>query len=220
MQGLERASNSKFMLIIRHGEIDNPQGLVYNRDSRMEPGDVVHLSSRGREQMQTLGELIAERGFKVKRIVVSPETRAQESAECLVQGHDFPDIEIEEGLDDAFASGSYLTWMSSEALSPTEGLGYEQPQGVAERMREVFDRVITDLEVGEKVGESGVLISHGDSISYLLHSVMNNGHLPGPQELRNSFYPEKGTGFIVILGSNNQAVSHYPFNSQDFLCNL
>ncbi len=214
MTSNERRVDSKYVIIIRHGELENPGHISYNRDSIMKSEDVVHLSAQGREQMRTLGKLIKQKGFNVKIILVSPETRGQESAKYLTSVGSFPQIETEEGLDEIFAPGPYLMGLKTDQIDSLKGNVYEGPQwksynhempeSVAGRMRKVFNGLVREL----KTGESGVLISHGDPIGWLLNDLLT-GHLPKPGDLRDSFYPDKGTGFVVVLNSKNEVKNYY-----------
>ena len=43
----------KRILVIRHGELENPRGIVYNRDSVMGE-EIIHLSEKGREHVPVL----------------------------------------------------------------------------------------------------------------------------------------------------------------------
>lgn len=218
MAGAE-TNSSKFIIVVRHGELDNPKNIVYNRDSLMKPEDIIHLSARGEEQMRKLGLLIAQEGFRVVRILVSPETRVQESVKYLTAGNPFPAFETVDDLDDAYVPGPYLTGMTMNQLIQQAGNTYgaiwrdyhhERPQGIATRMRKVFDEIAKNTGMGE----SSILISHGDPISWLLNDVIK-GYLPEPEDLRNSLYPEKGVASVLVLDSRNKLINHYKLNPQD-----
>lgn len=63
--------------LLRHGEVHNPDGILYGR----RPG--YHLSDRGREMAETVAEAI--KGRDITHLRVSPLERAQETAEPLAK---------------------------------------------------------------------------------------------------------------------------------------
>ena len=58
--------------VMRHGEVHNPEGLLYGRLPDY------HLSDRGRAQAQTVADWLA--GRDIVYVVASPLERAQETA--------------------------------------------------------------------------------------------------------------------------------------------
>lgn len=60
--------------LVRHGEVENPSGVVYGRM----PG--FHLSDRGQRQAQAAADLLRASGARVSLVVSSPLERTQESA--------------------------------------------------------------------------------------------------------------------------------------------
>ena len=169
--------------------------------------------------MQGLGLLIVQRGFKIVRISVSPETRAQESVKYLTADNPFPEFETVDDLDDAYAPGPYLKRITMDQFAEQGGNVYddslwkdyphEQSEAIVGRMRKAFDEMAESI----KIGESGILLSHGDPISWLLNDVIK-GSLPKPKDLRNSLYPEKGVASVLVLDSSNKLINHYKLNPQ------
>lgn len=70
--------------LMRHGEVDNPQGILYERL----PG--YHLSARGREMTAHTARWLAQQHRDIALIVSSPLERAQESAEPAMEIFDLP----------------------------------------------------------------------------------------------------------------------------------
>ncbi len=66
--------------LIRHGEVENPKGVIYGRL----PG--FHLSDKGRRQVEAAAERLKDRN--VGTIWASPLERAQETAEAIAVHHD------------------------------------------------------------------------------------------------------------------------------------
>lgn len=212
-------ANSKFIILIRHGELNNPRNIVYNRDNVMRAEDNMHLSPRGIEQMKNLGRLIEEKGFKVQNIYISPEIRCQESIRYLIEGHHFSKWGIEQDLDDNYAPGPYLLGMTMDQLKEIGGNVYEgpmakryhheSPEQIVKRMRKAFDRAVLRLDIGE----TAILVSHGDPLAWLFNDIII-GYIPVPSVLRDSFYPEKGVGTVIVLGPRNK-LHHFELNPQD-----
>ena len=68
--------------LVRHGEVDNPKGLLYGRLPDY------HLSERGRAQAQAVADWLAQRN--VTHVVASPLERAQETAAPIAAHHGLP----------------------------------------------------------------------------------------------------------------------------------
>jgi broad specificity phosphatase PhoE len=80
--------------VMRHGEVHNPEGLLYGRL----PG--YHLSERGKEQAAAVADWLADRD--VVYVVASPLERAQETAAPIAAAHDVPvdtDAELIESMN-------------------------------------------------------------------------------------------------------------------------
>jgi len=204
----------KFVVVVRHGELENPRGIVYNRDSVMEEKDIVHVSEEGKKQMYQLGTLLRNRGFHCVRIETSPEKRAQESAVPLRESLEITDTEINDGLDDVYGPGPYeerMTMVQLEAIggnvyeeSRWEKYSHERPEAIINRMQQVFWNMAKALHAGE----TGILISHGDPVAWLVNT-FEEGKKPLPQELRTLMYPAKGEGVVTIVDSSNKIFTTY-----------
>jgi broad specificity phosphatase PhoE len=68
--------------LLRHGEVDNPQGVLYGRMEGF------HLSPLGREMAQTVGRHLADHDITL--VVASSLTRAQETAAPIAAAHGLP----------------------------------------------------------------------------------------------------------------------------------
>ncbi|WP_081235967.1 histidine phosphatase family protein [Streptomyces viridosporus] len=78
--------------LMRHGEVENPEGVLYGRL----PG--YHLSALGRRMADRVGEHLAPRD--ITHVVASPLERAQETAEPIAKAHGL-DIATDERLIEA-----------------------------------------------------------------------------------------------------------------------
>jgi broad specificity phosphatase PhoE len=68
--------------VVRHGEVYNPEGVLYGRL----PG--FHLSDKGVQQAQAVAEALADRD--IVAVIASPLQRAQETAEPIAARHGLP----------------------------------------------------------------------------------------------------------------------------------
>lgn len=80
--------------LIRHGEVENPTGVVYGRL----PG--FHLSERGRRQAAAAAAALREMGADVRRVFASPLERARESAAPIAEAYGL-DVETDEDFVEA-----------------------------------------------------------------------------------------------------------------------
>lgn len=189
--GIEKEINSgrKFIILARHGKLNTkPDSPIYNRDRLMKPQDIVHLSPQGREQMRELGNLIKEKGFKPVRLLVSPETRAQESAEELNQSLGVGRIITDERLDEILGPGAYLEGYQMKDLMMIKAnpeltaelkakYPYEDRADLIKRMKAVFWEEVKKL----KAGETTIFVSHGDPIAYLTNELIHRLQGESPQ---------------------------------------
>lgn len=207
----------KFVVVARHGELNNPTNIIYNRDSAMD--EVIHLSDEGAHQMRTLGKLIKRRGVRPIALETSPETRAQESSKEL-NSELSTQIKVNPDLDDVYAPGPYKEKMTMDQETQTDGGVYnknrwgkydhETPEAVIERMRKAFWDTANSL----KTGEAGVLLSHGDPVAWLVNTI-NGEALPNPSDLRSLFYPGKGEALLAVIGPDNKVFTMYLLTDDD-----
>lgn len=209
----------KFVVIVRHGELDNPTNIVYSRDNVMGESKI-HLSEAGRVQMYHTGELLQERGFQIERIDVSPEIRADESAHALNRVLHVSDeaMRVNDLLDDTYAPGPFKEGMTLDELTAIGGDVYEnnrwkeyvheRPEDIITRMNTAFWQSAKNLQTGQ----TAILVSHGDPIAWLVNTISGEV-IPQPKDLRNLLYPSKGEGVVAIIGPDNKIFSLYSLGS-------
>lgn len=200
---------SKFIVLARHGEFDNPRNIFYNRDSVMKPQDIIHISNAGIDQMKELGELLNERKLTVTRIYTSPQTRTMESSKELSKALGGVEIIVDNDIDEAFAPGPYLEGMTMDEFLKNKinvydenvwgKYSHEKPSGVIARMQRALMRIINEL----RNGEAAVVISHGDPIAWLINS-LNEQKMPQPENLREMIYPAKGEAVLLKAEKDNK----------------
>ncbi|RZS79047.1 broad specificity phosphatase PhoE [Motilibacter rhizosphaerae] len=143
--------------LVRHGEVHNPTGVLYGRL----PG--FHLSDRGREMAERLGEVLGERD--ITHLVASPLDRAQETAAPLAA---FRGLSITtdprvieagnrfEGRTFGVGDGSLrrpAVWpLLVNPFRPSWGEPYDQ---IAQRMR----AAVTDARAAAR-GHEAAIVSH------------------------------------------------------------
>lgn len=199
----------KFIALVRHGELDNPKNIVYNRDSAMKPEDIIHISKAGIDQMRELGESLRERKFIVTRIYTSPQTRTMESSEELNKTLGGVTIIVDDDIDEAFAPGPYLEGMNMDEFSKNkinvydenvwEKYNHEKPSNIIERIQRTVMRSVKGL----KEGETAIVVSHGDPIAWFINS-LNEQKVPQPENLREMIYPAKGDAVLLTIEQNSK----------------
>lgn len=204
----------KFILVVRHGELNNPKQIIYNRDPQMQTEDIMHLNPEGRQQMRELAKEIKKRRFRCEALVVSPEARTQESAQILKQYFPQLEITVDEKIDDVYAPGPYKKGLTMNQLREMKGnvydrsvwekFNHETQEEVVQRMHAVFWETADKLTVSQ----TGILISHGDPIGWLTN-YLNTGKIPQPQELRKLIYPPKGAAVVVVVDPKGKLFTQY-----------
>jgi broad specificity phosphatase PhoE len=151
--------------LLRHGEVHNPEGVLYGRLPEF------HLSELGQEMARTLAEHFSERaaqGAKIVHLVASPLTRAQETAQPISQALNL-DIVTEERIIEAanYFEGLHVSkaellrpkhWpMLRNPLRPSWGEPYREQ--AARVTAAVQDARLRAIELGGD-GAEAILVSH------------------------------------------------------------
>jgi broad specificity phosphatase PhoE len=92
--------------VMRHGEVYNPDGILYGRL------DGYHLSDRGKAQAEKVADALA--GNDIVLVVASPLQRAQETAAPIAARHNLP-IETDDDLIES------LNIFEGKRVSPGDG---------------------------------------------------------------------------------------------------
>lgn len=139
--------------VVRHGEVDNPEGILYGRL----PGH--HLSERGHQMAQAAADHLAQRD--IVHVASSPLERAQETAAPIAQAHgldvalDGDLLESGNVLEGLVIDGATLRAHWHRLVNPLRPSWGEPYQRIASRMREAMDAARQRAE-----GHEGVLVSH------------------------------------------------------------
>lgn len=143
--------------LVRHGEVYNPQGVLYGRL----PG--FHLSDRGKRQAQAVAGALARND--VVAVIASPLQRAQETAAPIAGQHGLP-VDTDPDLIESenFFEGRRLSpgdgawrdprvwWQLRNPFTPSWGEPYTQ---IAARMATAIDKVRV-----RAAGHEAVCVSH------------------------------------------------------------
>ncbi|MDP3890390.1 histidine phosphatase family protein, partial [Nocardioides sp.] len=164
--------------LIRHGEVHNPEGILYGRR------DGFHLSARGRAMAQRVADTMAERDITL--LAASPLERAQETARPLAEAtglevrSDPRIIESSNRFEGRSFASPLRTLASPSALihlwnpfRPSWGEPYQQVQ--ARMMAAVLDA----REAAH--GHEAVLVSHQLPIWMTRLSAENRSVLHNPR---------------------------------------
>ncbi len=151
--------------LVRHGEVYNPDGIIYGRLPNF------GLSDKGKLELEKTAEFLKNR--HISQIYASPLLRAQQSAEIIKNIFEIPAIHTSEEIIEvktSYEGGRFsnLDALQSEVylkpLSPTD----ETIVQIAARMQ----RFVTQL-TAKHPHQHIVAISHGDPIMILKTAIQN-----------------------------------------------
>jgi broad specificity phosphatase PhoE len=162
--------------LVRHGEVFNPQGVLYGRL----PG--YGLSDLGRAMAQAAADDLAARGRPVAALVSSPLQRTQQSAEPIAMAFGLepalddrviePENRFEgkrlRGRDGALRDVRNWTYL----VNPWEPSWGEPFRSIATRMLQAIDDAWTSVEAGD-----AVIVSHQLPI-WMVHRRLAGKSLP------------------------------------------
>ena len=151
--------------LLRHGEVHNPDGVLYGRLPEF------HLSDLGREMAQTVADHFSRRvaeGANIVHLAASPLTRAQETAQPISQALGLP-IATEDRIIEAANYFEGMQVSRSEILKPRHWPMLRNPlrpswgepyQEQATRVRAaVQDARLKAVELGGDDAQA-ILVSH------------------------------------------------------------
>ncbi len=143
--------------LVRHGEVENPKGVIYGRL----PG--YHLSERGRNQAEAAGERLATADLGA--LWASPLERAQQTAQAIAARHPGLEIVTDERI---IESGTTVEGIGRSALafarSPQHWWHFRNPWGPSwgESFLEIKKRMLDAIEeaVEGAGGREIAIVSH------------------------------------------------------------
>ncbi|MGB3828001.1 MAG: histidine phosphatase family protein [Ornithinimicrobium sp.] len=142
--------------VVRHGEVDNPDGVLYGRLADF------HLSELGREMARVTADYLA--GMDVAHVAASPLERAQETADPIAAAHGLS-VDTDVRLIEAANHFEGTTVASGGVLSQPKHWPYllnpMQPSW-GEPYRAIATRMLAALTTArmQARGREAVLVSH------------------------------------------------------------
>jgi broad specificity phosphatase PhoE len=143
--------------MVRHGEVNNPDGILYGRLCGY------HLSDRGRAQARAVANSLADNDIVL--VVASPLERAQQTAAPIAARHDLP-VETDPDLIES------LNFFQGRRISPGDG-AWRDPRvwwqlrnpirpSWGEPYKDIAARMITavDKARARAAGHEAVCVSH------------------------------------------------------------
>ncbi len=152
--------------VMRHGEVDNPGGVLYERI----PG--FGLTDRGHAMAQRVADSLIVDGHDIARVIASPLLRAQQSAAPTARAFDLP-IEADPRLIEAASPFRGVAINANRALlaQPKYWHLYTHPlrPSWGEPYREVASRMSAALSgaLREARGREALVVSHQMPITTL-----------------------------------------------------
>jgi broad specificity phosphatase PhoE len=142
--------------LVRHGEVENPAGIIYGRL----PG--YHLSERGRRQARGAAERLED--LDIGAVWASPMERAQETAQPIAESHGL-EIVTDERLNESLTKveGVGSNWLSFLA-SPKHWWSFRNPlkPSWGESFNDIRDRMLSAIDdaLAGAAGRELVIVSH------------------------------------------------------------
>lgn len=197
------------VFLIRHGEISNPNKIIYGRNIDLK------LSEKGKNQVSLLAEKLKYFGYKVDKIYSSPLLRAVQTSEILRKVLRVRIIEVEVGFTDddmPDLAGKPLTVLSMFSLTGMDQyskkymkLGNESRSHVIRRVKKAFFQTLK-----ENKGKSIAIVTHGNPICFLLFNLLNRGKkIPSMNVLMKRGYPKKGSAVRLVIESGKVLEKEY-----------
>ncbi|MGB3414474.1 MAG: histidine phosphatase family protein [Microbacteriaceae bacterium] len=171
--------------LIRHGEVENPNGVLYGRL------DGFGLSESGQEMAKLAAEHLQTHGAKITRIIASPLQRTRESAAPLAAAFSLP-VEEDIRLIEPWNRFEGQKMNASTLIKPKYGRYLFAPwlPSWGEHYDDIFDRMLAVISEAIDTAESSgggdiALVSHQLPIWMVRRALANKPlvHNPGKREL-------------------------------------
>lgn len=188
---------------IRHGEVYNPQDILYARLPRF------RLNDQGRKQAFSAGQYLKDR--PIAAMFHSPMLRARQTAKIIAAEHD---LKLQETLllNEIYTPHEGRPQKELNAMKwdiyndiPSE---YEQPEDIVQRIRRFAERVLRGNAGREVIG-----VTHGDVV---LHAQMwaRGMELTHKKRISIQPYPAHCSITTLVFGSDFDKPSfefHVPY---------
>lgn len=196
------------IFLIRHGDVENPQNIIYD--------GTISLSELGKEKMRSLGRIFLEQGVIPDAVVSSPFLRTMQSAQEILSNYSDLNFAIEqdERLQDPHSPdlfGKSLGWLFKEIVDPythpdLSNSRIERPPTFTSRMVQSIKEILKKHE-----DKTVFVVSHGDPTAFAMWQLLNPGQpLPSLKDLKNKEwgYLEKGEAWEILFDEEGNVIDH------------
>lgn len=190
------------LYIIRHGELNNPKNVLYDRELNFP------LSKIGREHIKKLAEKLKKLGAGPYCIYSSPLLRTKQTAMIfkkifgnvrVVYDTRLLEVDSRGVAGNPLAMHKYFTYLNS-------GKDYwmESPEKQAKRIRDC----ISDIRKKDS-GKTVFVVSHGDPLAFGIYTLANpKNKFPTIDFLEKYFYFKKAQAFKLVFDSKERIIEH------------
>ncbi len=144
--------------LIRHGDVHNPKGILYGRMPNF------RLSAKGREQATSARDALKNKPLSA--IFASPQPRAQETANIIVNAHPEITLQTSELIDEVLTprEGESLNELAKDNFDLYTGNQppYELQNDVFARTQQFITQARLDYN-----GQEIAAITHGDIVAFM-----------------------------------------------------
>ncbi len=190
--GLQKIMSGPSFIIhlIRHGEVHNPQGILYGRLPRFA------LSDQGRRQADAAGRHLRHRPLRA--LFSSPMLRARQTAEAIHRYHLHLNVRITGLINEVCTSYEGCPGNEVDArdgdIYTGAGDDFEQPADLVTRTRKFIAR-----ERRRHAGEEVAAVTHGDVVTFMALWAMGVSAVPeNKTRLVRAGFPEAYPGHASI----------------------
>ncbi len=145
--------------LIRHGEVHNPQQILYGRLPRF------RLSAKGRQQADSAGRYLNRHCLRA--LFSSPMLRARQTAQQIRRHNRHLNIRISNLINEVCTSyegcpGAEVDALNGDVYTGADA-GYEQPEDIVVRTRKFIRRLRARYAGGEVAA-----VTHGDVVTFMV----------------------------------------------------
>ncbi|MFA6447692.1 MAG: histidine phosphatase family protein [Patescibacteria group bacterium] len=161
----------KYIYLMRHGQVDNPKGLVYGN----EPG--FPLTEKGRSMAHAAAKHFKTQEICPDKIYSSPNARALETADILAK-----DLELGVEIENTIVDWKMGKWVGGTTKNFVKNSGYydkpikmddlEPFDEAADRMINFFQKILSDMYEGEAV----LVVSHRENSAAALLKLQDQNY--------------------------------------------
>ena len=176
--------------LIRHGEVHNPQQILYGRLPRF------RLSANGRRQALSAGRHL--KSSHVQALFSSPLLRARQTAEQIRKHNRHLDIRISGLINEVCTSyegcpGAEVDARQGDVYTGVNAF-YEQPRDIVARTRKFIRRVRSRYAGGEVAA-----VTHGDVVTFMVLWAKGVAVIPKSKtQLLHAGFPEAYPAHVSI----------------------